>query len=75
MEFQLKQIHCQPCIWGIIQKDKKLDAPFSNTHHHQHKKTRVEEGEIENGIINNEAKNQIESTTKLSSSVVLDEHY
>ena len=37
------------------------------------KKTRVEQGEMEIGIINNEV-NQIESTTKLSSSVVLDDH-
>ena len=37
------------------------------------KKTRVEEGEMEIGIINNEV-NQIESTTKLSLSVLLDDH-
>ena len=37
------------------------------------KKTQSEEGEMEIGIINNEV-NQIESTTKLSSSVVLDDH-
>ena len=37
------------------------------------KKTRAEEGEIENGIIDNEV-NQIESTIKLSSSVVFDNH-
>ena len=37
------------------------------------KKTRAEEGEMEIGIINNEV-NKIESVTKLSSSVVLDDH-
>ena len=37
------------------------------------KKTRAEEGEMEIGIINNEI-NQLELTTKLSSSVVLDDH-
>ena len=37
------------------------------------KKTQAEEGEIEIGITNNEV-NQIESTPKLSSSEVLDDH-
>ena len=62
MEFQLKQIHCQPCIWATIQKHP-LPA----------KKTRTEEGEMEIGIINNEV-NQIEPATKLSLSVVLHDH-
>ena len=37
------------------------------------KKTRVEQGEMEMEIINNEV-NQTESTARLSSSVVLDDH-
>ena len=37
------------------------------------KKTRVQQGEMEMEIINNEV-NQIESTARLSSSVVLDDH-
>ena len=37
MEFQLKQIHSQPCIWATVQKDKKLDALFSNRHYQQRK--------------------------------------
>ena len=37
------------------------------------KKTRVEEGEMETEIINSEV-NQTESTIRLSSSVVLDDH-
>ena len=43
MEFQLKQIHWKSCIWVTIQKDKQLDALFSNIHYKQtkHKQNKV----------------------------------
>ena len=72
MEFQLKQIHCQPCIWASIEKDKKTRPPLFK-YPLIAKKTRAEEGEMEIGIINNEV-NQLDSTNKLSPPLVLDDH-
>ena len=57
---------------GYAQQEIKTRRPLSK-HPLPTKKIRVEEGEMEIGIINNEV-NQIESTTELSSSVVLDDH-
>ena len=59
-------------MWTTIQKDKKTRRPLS-VHPLPAKKARAEEGEMEIGIIINEV-NQIESTIKLSSSLVLDDH-
>ena len=73
MEFQLKQIHCQPCMWATIEKAKKTRRPLFK-YLLPVKKIRVEEFEMETGIINNEI-NPTESTTKLSSSVVFDGHF
>ena len=58
---------------GYDTKSKKKRRPLFK-HLLPAKKTRAEEGEMEVGIINNEV-NQIESTTKFSLSVVLDDHY
>ena len=57
---------------GYDTKRQKTRLPFFE-HPLPAKKTRVEQGEMEIGIINNEV-NQIEWTTKLSSLVVLDDH-
>ena len=59
--------------YGLRYKKTQNSTPSLFKHPLTAKKIRVEEGEMEIGIINNEV-NQIESTTKLSSSVVLDNH-
>ena len=71
MEFQVKQICCQPCIGLWHKKAKNLTPSFQTPT--ASKETRVKKGEMGIRIINNEV-NQIESTTKLSWSVVLDDH-
>ena len=57
---------------GYDTKRQKTRRPLFK-HSLPAKKTREEEGEIEIGIVNNEV-NQIESTKKLSSAVVLDDY-
>ena len=57
---------------GYDRKGQKTWRPLFE-HPLPAKKRRVKEGEMETEIINNEV-NQIESTTKLSSSVVLNDH-
>ena len=57
---------------GYDTKGQKFRHPLFK-HPLPAKKTQAEEGEMEIEIINNEV-NQIELTTKLSSSVVLDDH-
>ena len=71
MEFQLKQTHSQPYMGYEAKRQNTPSAVFK--HALPAKKTQAEEGKMEIGIINNEV-NQFESTTKLSSSVVLDDH-
>ena len=57
---------------GYNTKRQKTRRPLFK-HSLPAKKTRVEESEMEIGIINNEV-NQIEPTTKLFLSLVLDDH-
>ena len=72
MEFQLKQIHCQPGIWATIPKDRKTWHPLFKQPLPA-KKTWAEESKLEIWINSNKV-NQLESTTKLSSLVVLNDH-
>ena len=57
---------------GYHTKNQKIRRPFCK-HPLPARKMQAEEGEMDIGIINNET-NQFESTTKLSSSLILDNH-